>query len=136
MRQLVQVTGVRALQIWVARVVEEYGNVHISDMSSSFRDGLAFCAIIHHFRPNLIDYDDLRSENIIENNRLAFDIAERELGIPSLLDPEDMLRMRVPDKFSMITYVSQFYHLFKDEDDSRQALRQNNLLALHASPAA
>merc|ERR1719431_1975569 len=95
MRQVVQVTGVRALQIWVARVVDEYGNVHISDMSSSFRDGLAFCAIIH----NLRNYDDLRCENILENNRLAFDIAERELGVPSLLDPEDMLRMRVPDKF-------------------------------------
>merc|ERR1719431_52036 len=99
MRQVVQVTGVRALQIWVTRVVDEYGNVHISDMSSSFRDGLAFCAIIHHFRPSLINYDDLRCENILENNRLAFDIAERELGVPSLLDPEDMLKMRVPDKF-------------------------------------
>merc|ERR1712243_342865 len=98
-----QVTGVRALQIWIARVVDQYGNVKISDMSSSFRDGLAFCAIIHHFRPNLINYEALRSENILENNKLAFHIAENELGVPSLLDPEDMQRMRVPDKFSIIT---------------------------------
>merc|ERR1719244_2405773 len=117
-----QLFGVQALQVWIARVVLEYQNIHLVDMSTSFRNGLVFCAIIHHFRPHLINYDTLRPDN-----RLAFDVAEAELGVPSLLDPEDMLEMRVPDRLSIITYVSQFYHLFKDEDDSRQALRQNNL---------
>merc|ERR1712186_303392 len=80
--------GVRALQIWCQRVTSDYPSVTITDMSTSWRDGLAFCAIIHHFRP-------------------------------SLLDPEDMVDSDIPDKFSIITYVSQFYHLLKDEDDSR-----------------
>jgi hypothetical protein len=111
--------GVRALQIWCRRVTADYDSVNILDMSSSWRDGLAFCAIIHHFRPNLIDFSKLSSENILENNTLAFDIAEEQLGIPSLLDPQDMVDSEVPDKFSIITYVSQFYHLLKDEDDSR-----------------
>merc|ERR1712106_802938 len=88
-------------------------------MDSSWRDGLAFCALIHHFRPSLIDYDSLSQENILENHTLAYKVAEDELGIPSLLDPEDALDTDVPDRFSIVTYVSQFYHLLKDEDDSR-----------------
>jgi len=112
--------GVRALQIWCRRVTESYDNVSLLDMDSSWRDGLAFCALIHHFRPNLIDYASLKPENILENNKLAYTVAEEELGIPSLLDPEDMLDSELPpDKFSIITYVSQFYHLLKDEDNSR-----------------
>jgi len=111
--------GVRALQIWCRRVTETYDNVNILDMDVSWRDGLAFCALIHHFRPSLIDYASLKPENILENNSLAYRVAEDELGIPSLLDPEDMVDTEVPDKFSIVTYVSQFYHLLKDEDNSR-----------------
>eukprot|EP00092_Neocalanus_flemingeri_P016268 GFUD01017613.1.p1 GENE.GFUD01017613.1~~GFUD01017613.1.p1 ORF type:complete len:204 (+),score=79.11 GFUD01017613.1:206-817(+) len=111
--------GVKALQIWCRRVTNSYENVNILDMDSSWRDGLAFCALIHHFRPSLLDYDILSQENILENNSLAYKVAEEELGIPSLLDPQDMLDTDVPDKFSIVTYVSQFYHLLKDEDNSR-----------------
>ena len=96
-----------------------YENVNIIDMDMSWRDGLAFCAMIHHFRPSLIDYKSLSSDDILGNNELAYKVAEEELGIPSLLDPQDMLDTEIPDKFSIITYVSQFYHLLKDEDNSR-----------------
>lgn len=110
--------GIRALQIWCRRVTADYENVNILDMSSSWRDGLGFCAVIHHFRPALIDFDSLKSENILENNELAYSIAEEQLGIPSLLDPQDMVECDEPDRFSIVTYVSQFYHLLKDEDNS------------------
>lgn len=113
--------GVRALQIWCRRVTEDYENVNILDFSHSWKDGLGFCAIIHHFRPNLIDFESLSSENIYENNELAFTVAEEQLGIPSLLEAKDMVDADEPDKFSIITYVSQFYHLLKDEDDSCQS---------------
>ena len=129
-----EVRGVKALQIWIKRVVSSYSNLTILDFSSSFRSGLVFCAIIHHFRPGLIDFDNLSADNVYFNNSLAFSIAENILGIPSLLDPQvkkymlkffyfvfsqDMVDLMVPDRYSIITYVSQFYHKFKDEDESR-----------------
>eukprot|EP00096_Caligus_rogercresseyi_P016739 TRINITY_DN961_c0_g1_i1.p1 TRINITY_DN961_c0_g1~~TRINITY_DN961_c0_g1_i1.p1 ORF type:complete len:211 (+),score=82.16 TRINITY_DN961_c0_g1_i1:528-1160(+) len=116
----VQRRGMRALQIWCQRVTDEYPCVDIKDLSTSFRDGLAFCAIIHHFRPELLpEFHVLKPECIYENNDLAYRVAESSLGIPSLLDPQDMVDSELPDKFSVVTYVSQFYHLFKDEDGSR-----------------
>jgi len=115
-----EVRGPAALLIWCQRVTQSYyPYVNITNMSSCWRNGLAFCALIHHFRPNLLDFTSLRPENVLENNRLAFQLAEEQLGIPSLLDPEDMKDCKVPDKFSVITYVAQFYHRLKDEDNSR-----------------
>ena len=60
----VQKKGLRALQIWCGQVTAEYDNVHIKDLSHSFRDGLAFNAIIHHFRPDLFDYKSLKPSDI------------------------------------------------------------------------
>lgn len=111
----VQRKGLRALELWCRRVTDNYPNVNVIDLSTSFRDGLAFNAIIHHFRPHLFDFASLKKENILENNAHAFKIAEEKLNIPALLDPEDMVDTDEPDKFSVATYLAQFYHLFKDE---------------------
>lgn len=59
-----------------------YDTVHIEDMTNSFKDGLALCAIIHHYRPDLIEFHSLRPCDVAKNNQLAFDILERELGVP------------------------------------------------------
>jgi len=113
----VQRKGMRALQIWVSRVTSSYNSIDIIDLTTSFRNGLAFVGIIHHFRPNLISHPDkLDPDDIMGNNDLAYKIAETELGIPSLLDSEDMLASEEPDKFSVVTYLAQFYHLFKNDD--------------------
>ena len=108
--------------------------------SFSWRDGLAFCALIHRHRPDLLDYSKLSKDNPLENLNLAFDIAEKYLDIPKMLDAEgnntnsfdefqasyylvslticyahfpDLLNTDKPDERQIMTYVSCYYHAFQ-----------------------
>ena len=87
--------------------------MNITNMTEAWRSGLAFCAIINRFRPDLLDFEELQEEDHMANLSLAFRVAEKELGIPALLDARDMIDVVVIDKLSVLTYLSQFYHKFQ-----------------------
>ncbi|XP_012272673.1 smoothelin-like protein 2 [Orussus abietinus] len=104
------------LLAWCRSKTKEYENVHLENFSTSWSDGLAFCALLHHFRPDAFDYDSLRPEDRRKNFQLAFTKADEIAGIAPLLDVEDMVVMRRPDWKCVFTYVQSFYRRFKDED--------------------
>ncbi|XP_017960167.1 EH domain-binding protein 1 isoform X5 [Drosophila navojoa] len=91
---------------WCKEVTKDYPNVKVTNLTTSWRNGMAFCAIIHHFMPHLIDMSKLTAHDVVGNCRTAFDAAET-LGIPRVIEPRDMDLLTVPDKLAVMTYLHQ-----------------------------
>ncbi|VDO79496.1 unnamed protein product [Haemonchus placei] len=105
------------LLLWCQRKTAPYNNVNVQNFHTSWKDGLAFCALIHRHRPELIDYYQLHKGDPIYNLNLAFDVAEKHLDIPRMLDAEDVAHH--PEEKSIMTYVSCFYHAFRNAPEVR-----------------
>ncbi|CAG5084574.1 Similar to Mical: [F-actin]-monooxygenase Mical (Drosophila melanogaster) [Cotesia congregata] len=100
---------------WLQKQVALYDTVKITDMTSSFKDGMAICAIVHRYRPDLIDFNSLKSDDVEKNNQLAYDVLEKELGISPIMTGEEMAQCDVPDKLAMFSYLTQIYEAFRGE---------------------
>ncbi|KAJ6659522.1 hypothetical protein lerEdw1_018757 [Lerista edwardsae] len=98
---------------WCQASTASYPGIKVADFTNSWKSGLALCALIYHFRPDLLDFDSLDQNDPVGNNQIALDVAEQELGIPPVLSSTEMAAMSEPDRLGLITYLSQFYDAFK-----------------------
>ncbi|XP_075976975.1 alpha actinin isoform X1 [Anticarsia gemmatalis] len=116
-----EMTAKEGLLLWCQRKTAPYKNVNVQNFHLSFKDGLAFCALIHRHRPDLIDYSKLSKDNPLENLNTAFDVAEKYLDIPRMLDPDDLINTPKPDERAIMTYVSCYYHAFQGAQQAETA---------------
>ncbi|XP_026572060.1 EH domain-binding protein 1-like protein 1 isoform X3 [Pseudonaja textilis] len=100
---------------WCQEVTSGYRGVRVTNFTTSWRNGLAFCAILHHFHPEKINYKALDPLDIKENNKLAFD-GFATLGISRLMDPADMVFLTVPDRLIVMTYLCQIRAFFTGQE--------------------
>ncbi|KAM9765734.1 F-actin-monooxygenase mical2b isoform 2-T3 [Menidia menidia] len=101
------------LLTWCQKQTDGYRCVTITDLTSSWRSGMALCALIHRFKPQLIDFDSLNEEDHAANLQLAFVVSEREFGIKPFTSANEMSADVELDKAKMTTYLSKFYELFR-----------------------
>ncbi|EEA24364.1 hypothetical protein EYB25_004505 [Talaromyces marneffei] len=112
------------LLLWCQRKTACYPEVEVRDFSASWNDGLAFCALLDIHRPDLIDFDSLDKNDHRGNMQLAFDIAANEIGIPDLLDVEDVCDVDKPDERSLMTYIAYWFHAFSQLEKVENAGRR------------
>ncbi|XP_035387986.1 protein-methionine sulfoxide oxidase mical2b isoform X8 [Electrophorus electricus] len=99
------------LLLWCQKQTQGYRSVDVTDLTTSWRSGLALCALIHRQRPDLIDFDSLNEADSAKNNQLAFEVAEQAFGIQPLITGKEMAAEQEPDKLVMVLYLSKFYEL-------------------------
>ncbi|XP_044041113.1 uncharacterized protein ehbp1l1a isoform X3 [Siniperca chuatsi] len=126
------VSSSKSLLEWCQEVTQGHKGVKITNFSTSWRNGLAFCAILHHFHSEKINYEMLDPYDIKRNNKKAFD-GFAELGISRLMEPSDMVMLAVPDRLIVMTYLNQIrthftgqelsvLHIEKDSSESSYAV--------------
>ncbi|XP_078505583.1 EH domain-binding protein 1 isoform X3 [Lissotriton helveticus] len=115
----------QSLLVWCKEVTKAYRGVKITNFTTSWRNGLAFCAILHRFRPDLIDYKSLNPQDIKENNKKAYD-GFANIGISRLLEPSDMVLLAIPDKLTVMTYLYQIRAHFSGQELNVVQIEENS----------
>ncbi|XP_033747095.1 LOW QUALITY PROTEIN: muscle M-line assembly protein unc-89-like [Pecten maximus] len=104
---------------WCKSKINHYEGIEVTNFSSSWNNGMAFCALIHNFYPDAFDITKLNPKNRRANFNLAFDTAEQYADIAPLLDVEDMVRMKNPDWKCVFTYVQSFYRKLHNHEANK-----------------
>ncbi|XP_016533934.1 plectin-like isoform X27 [Poecilia formosa] len=118
-------TAKEKLLLWSQRMTEGYQGIRCDNFTTSWRDGKLFNAVIHKHYPRLVDMGKVYRQTNLENLEQAFTVAERDLGVTRLLDPEDV-DVPHPDEKSIITYVSSLYDVMP-RIDVHDGARANDL---------
>ncbi|KAM3930381.1 dystonin isoform 2-T2 [Leptodactylus fuscus] len=113
------------LLLWTQQATEGHSGIRCENFTTCWRDGRLFNAIIHRYRPDLIDMDTVAVQSNITNLENAFYVAEK-LGVTRLLDPEDV-DVSSPDEKSVITYVSSMYDAFPKTPDGGEGISANDV---------
>ncbi|XP_072404554.1 microtubule-actin cross-linking factor 1 isoform X21 [Chiloscyllium punctatum] len=113
------------LLLWTQKLTEGYSGLKCSNFTSSWSDGKVFNAIIHKYRPDLIDMEKVALQSNQENLEQAFAVAEA-LGVTRLLDPEDV-DVPSPDEKSVLTYVSSIYESFPKVPEGGEGVNANEV---------
>ncbi|XP_067256156.1 plectin isoform X4 [Chanodichthys erythropterus] len=114
------------LLLWSQRMVEGYHGIRCDNFTTSWRDGKLFNAVIHKHEPRLIDMSRVYHQSNLQNLEQAFSVAEQQLGVTRLLDPEDV-DVPHPDEKSIITYVSSLYDAMPRVPDVQDGVKVNEL---------
>ncbi|XP_077031060.1 dystonin isoform X19 [Agelaius phoeniceus] len=113
------------LLLWSQQTTEGYAGVRCENFTTCWRDGRLFNAIIHKYRPDLIDMNTVAVQSNLANLEHAFFVAEK-LGVARLLDPEDV-DVSSPDEKSVITYVSSLYDAFPKVPEGGEGISANDV---------
>ncbi|XP_070991482.1 EH domain-binding protein 1-like protein 1 isoform X2 [Oncorhynchus clarkii lewisi] len=125
------VSSSRSLLEWCQVVTQGYKGVKVTNFNTSWRNGLAFCSILHHFYPDKIAFEALEPNDIKLNNKKAFD-GFAALGISRLLEPSDMVLLSVPDRLIIMTYLSQIRTHFTGQELSVLQIEHNSSQSSYA----
>ncbi|XP_071200118.1 F-actin-monooxygenase mical2b-like isoform X7 [Salvelinus alpinus] len=114
------------LLTWCQKQTQGYRGVDVTNLTSSWKSGLALCALIHRLRPDLIEFDSLNEKDSAKNNQLAFDLVEHEFGIQPVTTGKEMALDQDPDKLMMVLYISKLYEMFRNSPASITGTRETD----------